>query len=287
MTTAVPRHVDTPGNAEKHITALSKSINNFFESLDQATTITELIAQDSLERTQWQLLIDPTAEQVPTYSSLLISARAGAAFFKAATTTQDRFDYLLRTPITLDATGPTHSHTPAMWLDALATAIICRTQGLVADICEYPTNLLQGNFDDYIFAWVDALKAFFTGDDDLYPKINRSIELTDPEQLPGLPGEIALHRYYPSMKLLFNLAAGNAQAFNEDLHEALQLHRRFWTANEERISLPSGFFALMPTALAAVAHDQGIPIEVESDYLPRNFVTNYWVQQSREDLQQS
>ena len=68
---------------------------------------------------------------------------------------------------------------------------------------------------------------------------------------------------------------------------AIQEHLRSLVRVEERISLPSGFFALMPTALAAVAHDQGIPIEVESDYLPRNFVTNYWVQQSREDLQQS
>src|SRR5690606_25387256 len=77
MTTAVPRHVDTPQNIEERIAALSESINDFFESLDQATTITELIARYSLQRTQWHLLIDPTAEQVPTYSSLLISARAG------------------------------------------------------------------------------------------------------------------------------------------------------------------------------------------------------------------
>lgn len=288
MTSTVPRHPYGRQDAEEHITALSQNIDEFHELLGEASTITELIAQYSLQQAQWQLLADPTAERVSTYSSILLSARAGAAFFKAANTEQDRFDYLLRSPVTLEATEPTHNHTPETWLDALATAVLCRTPELVSDICATPAETLRsaGDYDEFVHAWVDALRTFFTNGADLYPKINRSIELTDPEHLVGPTAEVALLRYYPSMKLLFNLAAGNAEAFNEDLREALELHRRYWTADEERATLPDGFFALMPTALAAVAHDRGISIDVESDYLPRNFVTDYWVRQSREDLDQ-
>ncbi|MEU3510314.1 Imm49 family immunity protein [Streptomyces longwoodensis] len=40
---------------------------------------------------------------------------------------------------------------------------------------------------------------------------------------------------------------------------------------------PSGAVALGPLALACLAHDGGIPIDVESDYLPKHLLQRGWL----------
>ncbi|MDA3646476.1 immunity 49 family protein [Saccharopolyspora indica] len=276
-----PQNLD---GLETRIEALSRNVDRFYENLTKAPALALNIAQQSLQITQWQLQLDPNAERFETYSSLLVAARAGGALFEGANNTGEQFDYIIRTNITLTPIGPTHNHTPAAWLQALWTATICRARNLVSDLCRTPDETLRaaGQYDEYIYAWIDALKAFFTNGEDLYEKINRSIELTDPARLTNSTPEIALLRYYPSMKLLFSLARRESGQFNADLAEAVELHQRFWTANNERLNSPDGFFAPGPTALAAVARDLGIPIDVESEYLPRNFVNDFWVQTADE-----
>ncbi|MFY4723437.1 immunity 49 family protein [Streptomyces sp. LaBMicrA B280] len=56
------------------------------------------------------------------------------------------------------------------------------------------------------------------------------------------------------------------------LVEALELHQQHWTADEERAEDPEGRLALGPLAIACLAYDGGIPIEVESDYLPQHLL---------------
>ncbi|SFS94252.1 immunity 49 family protein [Saccharopolyspora flava] len=285
--TVINRHSQSIEGTEKRIAALSKNIDRFYDNLGEAPALALNVAQYSLQVTQRQLLLDPAADRFDTYSSLLVAARSGAALFKSANTSDEHFDCIIRDRVSLNATGPTHKHSPAAWLDALWSATICRARNLVDDLCQTPEETLRaaGQYDEYVYAWIDALKTFFTSGDDLHAKINRSIELTDPAQLGNDAAEIALLRYFPSMKLLFSLASGEAGQFNEDLREAIELHRRFWTANTNRAAHPDGFLALAPTALAAVAHDRGITADIESEYLPRNFVTGYWVNQTETDQQ--
>lgn len=280
--TVIKRHPQNVDGLEKRIAALSKNIDRFYDNLGEAPGLTLNVAQHALQIAQRQLLLDPNADRFETYSSLLIASRAGAALFESANTTEEQFEYIIRARISLKATGPTHKHSPAAWLESLWTAAICRARNLVDDLCSTPDETLRaaGQYDEYVYSWIDALKAFFTNGEDLYAKINRSIELTDPSRLANSTAEIALLRYYPSMKLLFSLASGEAEQFNEDLREAVELHQRFWTANDERARHPDGFFALAPTALAAIAHDRGVTIGVESEYLPGNFISGYWMNRS-------
>ncbi|MEV7501385.1 Imm49 family immunity protein [Streptomyces sp. NPDC093018] len=51
--------------------------------------------------------------------------------------------------------------------------------------------------------------------------------------------------------------------------EALTWYKEYWTANEARSRSGEGLVALAPLAVACMAYDAGMPIEAESEYIPR------------------
>ncbi|MEU6128570.1 immunity 49 family protein [Saccharopolyspora sp. NPDC047091] len=270
------RHAERTAVTDEILAELPGQLEGFLANASERPTSTYYIAKYARMQIAHRLLVDPDGAERATYDSVLLAAQAGTGFFAAANK-EGRFPWTLGDDdLLLKAVGPTRIHSAADWLDALWTAVICRAQHLVVELCATPTDTLRnagGRFDEYMYAWVDALKAFFTRDEDLYPRINRSIELTAPEELTGgTPPDIVLHRYYPSMNLLFDVAGRNAEQFNTDLREAVELHQSFWSADEERATDPDGFWAPGPTALAALAHDFGMPVEVRSPYLPQDLI---------------
>ncbi|MFG3495846.1 immunity 49 family protein [Streptomyces sp. NPDC047928] len=68
---------------------------------------------------------------------------------------------------------------------------------------------------------------------------------------------------------------GDHAGFNRALAAALQWHGEYWT-EEDRGGRISGLVALAPLAMACFAQDAGIPIEVESDYLPATLLSGNW-----------
>lgn len=279
--TSTTRHATADTSTRAMADTLTEVIDDFLSSLPTLPTLAIDITKESISRTGYLLLLDPTAGNEETYRSLLLAAQAGSTFFKAADVEAEQFSATIRSQIEMESLEPASAgHNVSDWLDSLWTSTICRGQHLVSDLIHLPNETLRAGgsvFDEYMYAWADALRAFFYGDEDLFGRINRSLELTDPEILQNATPEVALYRHYPSMKLLFSLAAGHAEQFNEDLQEAVDLHKRFWTAEDDRSIDPLGYFALAPTALAALAHDKGMPVEVESDYLPKHLVEPTWV----------
>ncbi|MBB5153083.1 immunity 49 family protein [Saccharopolyspora phatthalungensis] len=266
-------------NTENEIAKSAGFVDMFLSRAARNTRQLRNVSDESLITTSYRVLLDPTAAKRETHAGLLLSAEAGAGFFAAANRPEEEFEYTVGATTTLHRLGPTKSHAPKIWLNSLWASVICRAHHLAEDLFQTPLETLReggGTFDEYMYSWIDTLQGYFRGDDDVYAKVNRSIELTDPEGLQFGSPEIVLLRYYPAMKLLYNIAAGEADQFNQNLAEAVELHRRFWTADAERSSNPDGFFALAPTALAALAHDNGIAVQVDSEYLPRNFVTGTW-----------
>ncbi|MFD9124592.1 immunity 49 family protein [Kitasatospora sp. NPDC059571] len=69
----------------------------------------------------------------------------------------------------------------------------------------------------------------------------------------------------------------DAAAFNEAPAEGLELHRQYWTGDEERAGDSEGFVALALLGVACLAYDAGVPVEVESAYLPRYLLERRWV----------
>ncbi|WSK38357.1 immunity 49 family protein [Streptomyces tubercidicus] len=62
------------------------------------------------------------------------------------------------------------------------------------------------------------------------------------------------------------------QAFNDSLANALTWHKEYWTAHETRSLSGDGLVALAPLAIACMAHDADMPIDVESEYLPKHLL---------------
>ncbi|MFW0786440.1 immunity 49 family protein [Gordonia sp. CPCC 206044] len=73
---------------------------------------------------------------------------------------------------------------------------------------------------------------------------------------------------------LFGVLAsiGDQRTFTEQLEIALTSHRTYWGSTAERRRDPNGFISLPLFGLAAMAADEGMQIEVESDYLPRQLI---------------
>lgn len=96
---------------------------------------------------------------------------------------------------------------------------------------------------------------------------------TAPEHLEHFPAAPVLQLYYPPMELFYHLTQREEAKFNASLANALELHKRYWTTEEERLRDPEGFVGLAPLVVTCLAHDAGMRIEVESDYLPFHLLT--------------
>ncbi|MGW1658782.1 immunity 49 family protein [Streptomyces atratus] len=68
----------------------------------------------------------------------------------------------------------------------------------------------------------------------------------------------------------------DAAGFNEALNDALRRHKEYWTADEDRTQNIEGVVAIAPLAVACLAKANGIPIEVESGYLPSALLDFAW-----------
>jgi hypothetical protein len=63
----------------------------------------------------------------------------------------------------------------------------------------------------------------------------------------------------------------DAEAFNRALVDALEEHKKFYIKRSEG-QREISFLAIGPAALCALAHDAGLPIEVDSEYLPQSLI---------------
>ncbi|MFE7099574.1 Imm49 family immunity protein [Streptomyces erythrochromogenes] len=89
---------------------------------------------------------------------------------------------------------------------------------------------------------------------------------------PHTAGRLA----YTPMKVLHRSLRNHQAGFNQALATALRWHKDHWSREESQAIDATGLIALAPLALACIAHDAGIPIEVESDYVPAALLRRTW-----------
>ena len=77
----------------------------------------------------------------------------------------------------------------------------------------------------------------------------------------------------PYLAAIRTLAGGDAAGINAAFTAALKGHKRYWSSTKKLRQDVAGYVSLPLTSLAALAYDRGVRIEVESDYLPRPWVT--------------
>ena len=84
------------------------------------------------------------------------------------------------------------------------------------------------------------------------------------------------------MNTFLNLMrSDHEREFNEALAQALEQHKAYYTADSKLADDPRGFVALAPLALACIAKDSGLNVDVESDYMPKHLLLGSWVGEYR------
>jgi hypothetical protein len=177
-------------------------------------------------------------------------------------------------PLLLPTTGVRGYLTPGDWLRGFHLACICREPRINDSLCTYPTERLREaskhgvHSPEYAFLYVEMLKAFWRNDSDLQGYFIKAYEATVKETYENYV-DYALNIASYEIQLFSHLHT-EPEKFNEVLAEALERHKKHFFIGEDKVINDSRYFlAIGLLAMCSIAYMRDIPIEVESDYIPR------------------
>ncbi|MGW1191269.1 immunity 49 family protein [Streptomyces sp. NPDC002559] len=223
---------------------------------------------------------DPDAVMLETWESWLLAMQVHSAVFAATFTDQETVPCKIRqAERQLATTGPQFYLNAGTWLNAFFLALICRETARLDMLAQVPASLLRdcgGVADEYVYAWVETLRSFWLRRDDVGQHLVRAVDLSAPEHARIMDPETMSKLEYPPMMMFYRYLRNDAAGFNEALNDALRWHKEYWTADEDRTQNIEGVVAIAPLAIACLAKANGIPIEVESGYLPTALLDFSW-----------
>ncbi|MCZ1019827.1 immunity 49 family protein [Streptomyces noursei] len=257
---------------------LQENTQELIDGLEEDSTDLGDAQRITLTLAQSRCLLDPRASIFPTWDAGVNAMQVGSAVFAAATTTEEHVQCrIAHKERTLEATGPQWYVNPGAWISAFYLAVVCRERDRITALSQVPMSLLRENgsrFDEYHYAWIDTLQTYWRGGTDLGSKLVAAVDGTDPAV--ATDPETAGKLLYPSMEMFHRFLRKDRDGFNKALANALQWHKEYWS-EESRALHASGLVAVGPLAMACFAHDAGMPIEVESEYLPAVLLGRNWL----------
>ncbi|EMF56692.1 immunity 49 family protein [Streptomyces bottropensis] len=282
MTTRVPREDEVPaGDPTSFIEMCDRNLLKDVERLPEFPEAFGLTFSSALSTAELHCLHDPTADKSETWEAWVAALQIGSALFSAASTTEASVECRIAHKMrTIPAIGAQHFTDAGNWITAFWLSIICRDQDRMTKLCDVPIELLRASgavYDEYIYDWADALQAYWMERPGLSEKFTAAFQGTDPGGLRIADRELMLKILYPPLDLFLQFLKRDETQFNTVLLQALRLHKEYWNADEDRRESISGTVALGPLAVACLAYDVGMPIEVESEYLPKNLLERSWV----------
>jgi hypothetical protein len=206
--------------------------------------------------------------------ALRIGAHASAAIFTLGSGKGEISFPIGNRQSTLPATGPTDATHVGNWRIGWWFAHIVRDHSVSDRLASTPISVLRrsstrGDECQYLFA--EALQGFENRNSDWSAKLQAAVDATDPDQVTLSDEEFVLNILVPEMQMLFHLALGEVTPFGAALEFALERHKKYWSKGSRRQD-PDGFLALGPLALISIAFDAGMPIAVESEYIPQELI---------------
>jgi hypothetical protein len=249
--------------------------------LDESASMIDSAFSKSLLHLQARCKVDPGAAKLETWEAVVTAMQIGAALF-AVTGTEEgivrcRIAHEVRS---IPAIGPRPYADAGNWLTAFWLAVVCRDQKRLTALCEVPLERLrstEGSYDEYVYHWVGALQAYWLRRPGLVEELTEALQKSHPEVARVAPRDLLQSIRYPPINLFHRFLRQDVQGFNQALAEAVELHKAYWTSDEDRVKDPAGMVALAPLALVCLAYDAGFPIEVRSEYLPLALVERSWV----------
>ncbi|MYU37302.1 hypothetical protein GTW52_30035 [Streptomyces sp. SID8358] len=282
MTVNIARH-DLPQIPEnqQHAERLSESVIRDIDEIEESADLIDFTFTTSLLALRAHCLVDPRAAAVETWEAAVNAMQLGSALFAAANVSEGTVECRInRKKRVIPAVGPLPSADAGNWLTAFWLAIICGDQERMTQLCEIPLARLkspEGTYDEYIYHWVDVLQTYWLRKPDLVDKMVLAIETSDPAVAQIAPRDMLQGVLYPPINLFYHFVRKDEQGFNPALADALELHKAYWTMDQDRKSDIDRSLALGPLAIACLAFDGGFTIDVESDYLPKHLLRRGWL----------
>ncbi|WP_461028956.1 immunity 49 family protein [Streptomyces sparsus] len=257
-------------DAVESVDSLEEHPRSFGMSLSAAVTDLEV-----------RCVADPRAAMLETWEACVSAMQVGSALFEAGVQADGSVQCRIADKVRdIPATGPQHFVDAGNWLTSYYLAIVCRELDRMTRLSHVPIPLLRQSsvvYDEYAYHWVDALQTYWQEGPDFGDKFTAAFEGTDPSVARVASRELMLKILYPPLNLFYRYFRQDHAGFNEALKQALELHKEYWTADEERATSLDGAIALGPLAMTCLAKDAGFPIEVESEYLPKHLVQGTWL----------
>ncbi|MET7853821.1 immunity 49 family protein [Streptomyces avermitilis] len=282
MTTVITRH-GIPGgpDAERYAERLDQHLAEEIDGLEESTAVIASTFSAAVLSLSARCVIDPRAAAVETWEAAVNAMQMGSALFAVTGASEGAVECRInRKPRTLPALSPQSTADAGNWLTAFWLAVICREQERMTQLCEIPLERLrspEGQYDEYIYHWVDTLQTYWLRRPGLVEKLTATFEASDPTVARVAPRDLLQGVLYPPINLFYHFVRRDEAGFSPALVEALKLHQVYWTLNEERATDIDGSIALGPLAIACLAYDGELPIEVESDYLPKHLLQHSWL----------
>ncbi|MEW2495336.1 immunity 49 family protein [Streptomyces nodosus] len=281
MTVTIARHDVLRSDVESYAERLNAHLAEEIDGLEEASDVIDFAFGTSLMNLRSRCLIDPEAAAIETWEAAVNAMQLGSALFAVTGagegTVECRVDGKERA---LPAVGPMSTADAGAWLNAFWLAVICREQQRMTELCEIPLERLrspEGQYDEYIYHWVDTLQTYWLRRPGLVEKLTATLQASDPDVARIAPRDLLDGQLYPPINLFYHFVRKDEEGFSPALVEALKLHKVYWTLNEDRQAKLDGTIALGPLAISCLAYDGRIPIEVESDYLPKHLLQHDWL----------
>lgn len=173
-------------------------------------------------------------------------------------------------------------------LKALFMATIARDkekQKIIANSPLYLWEMKEENADkgNFVTCFLLLMKEYYTNktfNEELFEKSQQDVTSMGSEIGPGIKQKFWVYYMNEFLIAFKSLADDNEAEFNQNLIKAIKAHKEVWSPKKalNRGGTPlcrenEGFLSWGCTALAAMAHDKGWKLEVESDYIP-NFMVD-------------
>ncbi|MCK8679481.1 immunity 49 family protein [Streptomyces lichenis] len=223
---------------------------------------------------------DPRAGLLETWESWLLTMQVHSAVFAAADPEQETVTCRIRQEERdLATTGPQTYLNADTWLDAFYLAMICREAARLDMLARIPVSFLRdfgGAMDEYTYAWVETLQSFWLRREDLSTHLVRAVDLSAAEHARVIDADEMTQLRYPPIMMLYRYLRNDSAGFNDALADAINWHKDYWTADEDRTENIHGVVALAPLAIACLAKANGLPVEVQTEYLPDALLDFAW-----------
>ncbi|MFF2726516.1 immunity 49 family protein [Streptomyces sp. NPDC058008] len=280
MVTSVSRQSYPTAAMEAVVPVMERSLATSLQTIASSHGTRSAALTTSLNVARTRCVGDPDAVKVETWESWLLTMQVHSAVFAAAYTDQETVTCKIgQEDRQLAATGPQLYLNAGTWINAFCLALICRETARLDMLARVPMSLLRdcgGELDEYVYSWVATLQSFWLRRDDVSQHLVRAVDLSAPEGARILDAETMGKLKYPPIMMFYRYLRNDTEGFNQALNDALRWHKEYWTADEDRTQNIEGVVAIAPLAVACLAKADGIPIEVDSGYLPDALLDFAW-----------